>query len=213
MPFQAKDKIVFIGDSITDKGRKKDPLKLGSGYVRMLHDYLTAEYPQLSLKIINEGVSGNRVTDLQKRWTLDVLDHKPQWISISIGINDVWRQLDSPDIEQVYPDRYEAVYRSLLEQAKELPGCRLILMEPTVIKEYPDSTGNRLLQPYVEAVRRLAEQFDAVLVPTHRAFLDFIRCDTGQDLTTDGVHMNTLGDTLMATTWVKAVMGALPQNK
>ncbi|MGO4271773.1 hydrolase, partial [Paenibacillus sp. TAF58] len=75
MLFKAKDKIVFIGDSITDKGRKKDPLKLGSGYVRLLHDYLSALYPKLSLKIINEGVSGNRVIDLERRWRIDVLDH------------------------------------------------------------------------------------------------------------------------------------------
>ncbi|MDF2959214.1 MAG: hydrolase [Paenibacillus sp.] len=206
MPFKAKDKILFIGDSITDKGRKKDPMKLGGGYVRMLHDYFTTEYPNLSLKIINEGVSGNRVIDLEKRWKMDVLDHRPQWISISIGINDVWRQLDSPDVEQVYPERFESVYRSLLEQSAELAECRLILMQPTVIKEYTDSTGNNLLKPYVNIVDRLAEEFNAILVPTHQAFIDFIQNDTGKDLTTDGVHMNTLGDTLMAITWIKALM-------
>lgn len=207
MPFKAKDKIVFIGDSITDKGRKKDPLKLGSGYVRLLHDYLTSVYPKLSLKIINEGVSGNRVIDLEKRWRIDVLDHQPQWISISIGINDVWRQLDSPDAEQVYPDKFETVYRSLLDQTKQIPNCRAILMQPTVIKEYPNSTGTQLLKPYVDIVNRLTEEYNGILVPTHEAFIDFLRCETGQDLTTDGVHMNTLGDMLMATTWLKAVTG------
>ncbi|WP_028548304.1 SGNH/GDSL hydrolase family protein [Paenibacillus sp. UNC451MF] len=205
MPFQANDRIVFIGDSITDKGRKKDPLKLGSGYVRMLHDSLLALYPELSLKVINEGVSGNRVIDLARRWTLDVMDHRPQWISISIGINDVWRQLDSPDGEQVYPDRFESVYRGLLDQTQSLPNCRLVLMQPTIIKEYPDTTGNLLLKPYVEIVDRLAEEFQAVLVPTHQAFLHFLQCNTGLDLTTDGVHMNSLGDTLMASTWLEAV--------
>ncbi|MFC0212976.1 SGNH/GDSL hydrolase family protein [Paenibacillus chartarius] len=210
MLLQKNDKIVFIGDSITDKGRKKDPLKLGSGYVRVLHDYLTAVYPQLSIKVINEGVSGNRIIDLERRWLLDVLDHRPQWVSVSIGINDVWRQLDSPEAEQVYPDRYEAVYRRLLERLKEeVPGSRAILMQPTIIREYLDATGNRLLVPYVEAVNRLAEEYDAVLVPTHQAFLDFLQAGTGQDLTTDGVHMNPLGDMLMATTWLKAVTGGV----
>jgi lysophospholipase L1-like esterase len=208
MPFKPKERIVFIGDSITDKGRKKDALKLGNGYVRMLHDYLSVELPDHSLKIINEGVSGNRVIDLEKRWRMDVLDHQPQWISISIGINDVWRQLDSPDADQVYPERFEAVYRKLLEQTRELPNCRLILMQPTVIKEYVDSTGNSLLKPYVDIVNRLAEEYDAVLVRTHEAFISFIQCETGKDLTTDGVHMTTLGDTLMATAWIKALNGA-----
>ncbi|MEI7025566.1 SGNH/GDSL hydrolase family protein [Paenibacillus sp. y28] len=205
MPFKAKDRIVFIGDSITDKGRKKDPQKLGTGYVRMVHDYLHAVYPQLSLKIINEGVSGNRIVDLEKRWTVDVLDNRPQWVSISIGINDVWRQVDNVDIEQVYPDRFEEIYRRLLEQARDELGCRFILMQPTIIKEHLDSSGNRLLKAYVDAVNRLAEEFQGILVPTHQAFIDFLKCDTDKDLTTDGVHMNTLGDTLMAATWLKAV--------
>ena len=178
----------------------------------LLHDYLTALYPELSLKVINEGVSGNRVIDLEKRWRIDVMDHKPQWISVSIGINDVWRQLDSPDAEQVYPDKFEAVYRSLLNQTKELPDCRVILMQPTVIKEYPDSTGTQLLKPYVDIVNRLTEEFNGVLVPTHGAFLHFLQCEIGQDLTTDGVHMNTLGDMLMATTWLQAVTG-IPNRK
>jgi acyl-CoA thioesterase-1 len=207
VPFKKKDRIVFIGDSITDKGRKKDPLKLGSGYVRIIHDYLTAVYPQLSLKMINEGVSGNRVIDLEKRWTLDVMDHQPQWVSISIGINDVWRQLDAPMGEQVYPDKFEDIYRNLLDQTKQIPDCRAILMQPTVIKEYPDATGNRLLKPYVDIVNRLADQYYAILVPTHLAFINFIKLETDQDLTTDGVHMNSLGDMLMATTWLKAVEG------
>jgi lysophospholipase L1-like esterase len=204
--FSKGNKIVFIGDSITDKGRKTDPLKLGGGYVRVLHDYFATARPELSLHVINEGTSGNRVIDLQRRWRLDVLDHKPDWVSVSIGINDVWRQLDSPDAEQVYPDRFEAVYRSLLQLTKEeLPGCRFILMQPTAVKENPDSTGNVLLKPYVEIVDRLASEFDAVLVPTHTAFIDFLQRDTGKPLTTDGVHMTTLGDMLMATTWLKAV--------
>lgn len=208
MGFAKGDKIVFIGDSITDKGRKTDPLKLGGGYVRVLHDYFATARPELSLSIVNEGTGGNRVIDLQRRWRLDVLDHKPDWLSVSIGINDVWRQLDSPDAEQVYPDRFEAVYRSLLELTRdEVPGCRFILMQPTVIKEIPDSAGNRMLKPYVDIVNKLAQEFAAILVPTHTAFLDFLHRGTGRPLTTDGVHMTTLGDMLMATTWLKAAEG------
>ncbi|MEF3308458.1 SGNH/GDSL hydrolase family protein [Paenibacillus sp. GYB004] len=208
MNFRSNDKIVFIGDSITDKGRKTDPLKLGGGYVRLLHDYFATNNPELNLTVINEGTSGNRVTDLQKRWTMDVLDHQPDWLSVSIGINDVWRQLDSPDAEQVLPDRFEAVYRELLRQVRENCDSRLILMQPTIIKEIPDSTGNRMLQPYVAIVDRLAAEFGAVLVPTHEAFIGFLRRGTGKALTTDGVHMTTLGDMLMATTWLNTMQEA-----
>lgn len=205
MLFQMNDKIVFIGDSITDKGRKNDPLKLGGGYVRLLHDYFTTTRPELGLTIINEGTSGNRIVDLQRRWRLDVIEHKAQWVSVSIGINDVWRQFDSSEAEQVYPDRFAEVYKNLLKHTKNEINCRFILMEPTIIKEYPDSIGNRMLQPYVDVVRGLADEFHAVLVPTHDAFIRFLRRETGKALTTDGVHMTSLGDMLMATTWLKAV--------
>lgn len=204
MTFQPNDTLVFIGDSITDKGRKNDPLKLGGGYVRLLHDYFAAARPELSLRIINEGTSGNRVIDLQRRWRLDVLEHRPNWVSVSIGINDVWRQLDSPEAEQVHPERFAEVYRGLLEQARAETGCRFILMQPTIIKEYPDSVGNRMLKPYVDIVGQLAASFEAVLVPTHEAFIAFLQRETGKALTTDGVHMTSLGDMLIASTWLKA---------
>lgn len=213
LPFRQGDKIVFIGDSITDKGRKTDPLQLGGGYVRVLHDYMWTAHPDKALTIINEGTSGNRVTDLQRRWQLDVLDHKPDWLSVCIGINDVWRQLDAAHGEQVYPDQFEAVFRELLQTAVRETGCRLILMQPTVIKEISASTGNELLRPYIAIVNRLANEFDAILVRTHEAFQAQLARQTGKPLTTDGVHMTTHGDMLMAVTWLDTVSQAAKQQE
>ncbi|MQR95919.1 hydrolase [Fictibacillus phosphorivorans] len=197
-------KIIFIGDSITASNKNTDPDRLGDGYVRMIKEVLSKE-----VTVINKGVNGHRVTDLAFRWQRDVIDLEPDLLSVSIGINDVWRQLDSPQLEQVDVSRFEEVYRGLL--SKLSPKTKLVLMEPTIIKENTKSQGNQLLIPYVEAVRNLAKEFDAVLVPTHEVFINHLNKKPDVSLTTDGVHMRRKGNELMAKTWLEAAESLITQ--
>ncbi|MBS2770328.1 SGNH/GDSL hydrolase family protein [Anoxybacteroides rupiense] len=201
-----KGSIVFIGDSITEAGRRKDPEQMGYGYVRLIRDYLLTGDPQQPLAVVNRGVSGNRIPDLLARWERDVIALQPSFVSISIGINDVWRQLDHPEKEQVYPKQFEEIYMELAWQTKAKTYAHLILMEPTIIGEAIHSEGNRKLKPYVNIVRKVAHTFHGTLVPTHQAFLAYLqaRPSSRYRLTTDGVHMNSLGNMLMARTWLTA---------
>src|SRR5690625_2018384 len=114
-----RKKLLFIGDSITEWGRFQDPENLGKNYVRLIHDYLKVSYPNKNFEVINRGISGNRITDLEKRWGEDVVGHKPDILSISIGINDVWRQIDQPQMEQVYPEQFRIIYEKLIVDTKE----------------------------------------------------------------------------------------------
>src|SRR5512140_3804346 len=95
MRLQSGDKILFIGDSITDAGRRGDPDGLGHGYVRMFRDLVSTRHPSLMVDVVNHGISGNTIRDLDKRWQHDVIAHRPNYLSISIGVNDVWRQLQT----------------------------------------------------------------------------------------------------------------------
>ena len=63
---------------------------------------LSCMYPELGLRVINMGISGNQVRDLKDRWQTDVIDLKPDWVSVLIGINDVWRQFDSPYMPETH---------------------------------------------------------------------------------------------------------------
>ncbi len=152
-------RIVFTGDSITDCGRGR-PVgrapELGSGYVTQVDTLLTAVYPERAIEVLNTGIGGNRVPDLADRWRTDVLDLVPDWLSILIGINDVWRQFDrAEDPNQVPVARFERVYRELLEQTR--PGLRgLILMTPFFIE--PDRTDpmRARMDAYGAVVRALA---------------------------------------------------------
>lgn len=202
-------RIVLIGDSITEWGRQGDPEDIGTGYVRLIHDYFVTTFPNQIFQFFNRGVGGDRITDLAARWQTDAIELQPDYISISIGINDVWRQLDHPDMDQVDSEQFEQLYVELLTQVNEKTNAKIIIMEPTIIEEDVHAPGNNMLKKYVEMIHKVAEQFDAVIVPTHTAFINYLQADNGYKLTTDGVHMNPAGNMLMASTWIKSVNGQL----
>lgn len=197
-------RMVFIGDSITESGKLTDSERLGTGYVRLIHDYLITTYPTSHFEILNKGISGNRIDDLEARWQTDLIDVKPNIVSISIGINDVWRQLKQPHMKQIFPDEFKRIYDDLLQQLSRKTNAKIVLMEPTIIDESVTSVGNEKLQSYVQIIHGLAEKYAALIVPTHQAFLKYLEANRNDAVTTDGVHMNSVGNMLMATTWLKA---------
>jgi lysophospholipase L1-like esterase len=159
------NKIVFIGDSITDADRLMSAYKpFGNGYVHFAANYLLAKYPEYNLRIINTGISGNTVRDLSKRWQKDCLDHKPDVLSILIGINDLCRRYENRMNEAVLIEEYELTYERLLSMVKEEYNSRLILIEPFLFCEDKTNPAYETLQEYIRAIHTLAEKFSAALV-------------------------------------------------
>lgn len=202
------DKVLFIGDSITDAGRREDKDGLGHGYVRMFRDLIYAHRPELDAAIVNRGISGNTTRHLKERWTADVIAEKPDVLSICIGVNDVWRQLQEPrNPEEVLIDEYEAIYRELIERTKAECGSRLILCEAGIIGETRDAPHNGLMIPYNKCVARLAVEYKAALAPINQAFWRAIDAKPGVAWTGDGVHPLSNGHMLMALTVYEAMGG------
>ena len=197
--------VVLIGDSITDCGRRGEQAPTGNGYVRMVEGLAAAKYPARRIRFVNAGISGDTIAHLAARWEHDVLAERPDWLSVSIGVNDVWHRLEGK-ADGVPVDQFTAVYRELLERTRaKLSGCGLVLMTPGVIGEDPASEGNQALAPYVQAVGKLAGKFNGFCVDIHGAFLAAIQVGAGRKWTTDGVHPNAAGHGLMALTWLKAL--------
>jgi len=101
MLLEKNAKLVMIGDSVTDCGRARPVGEglfgaIGTGYAGYVNALLDATYPERHIRVVNMGSSGNTVLDLEARWQTDVVDLKPDWLSVMIGINDVWRQFDCP---------------------------------------------------------------------------------------------------------------------
>ncbi len=200
--------ILFTGDSITDCGRGYPVGKgnrLGNGYVSFVDGLLSANYPERSITILNTGVSGNRVIDLESRWQQDVLKLKPDWLSVMIGINDVWRQFDSPyERQQVDISRFETVYRNILVQTRaEIDG--LVLMTPYMIEPELADPMRAQMDRYGQVVRQLAAEFDAIFVDVQAAFDAYLRHRPPQTLCDDRIHPNTTGHIIIAKAFLQAI--------
>ena len=208
MLLQSGQRFVLIGDSITDAGRFEDPEQAGFGYVRMFRDLCWSTNPERKFEIVNRGISGDTIRHLEQRWRRDVIAERPDVLSVSIGVNDVWRQLEEPpNPEQVFPDEFEAVYRRLLTQTRDSLDCKFVLCEATIIGESREDPHNPIVDKYNGCIARLALEFDALLVPMNQAFWCAIDADPGRRWTTDGVHPLTNGHMLMALTLFRTLGG------
>ena len=208
-PFKANQTLLFIGDSITDCGREH-PVgqrwnSLGGGYVSFVDSIMGAVIPGTPITVLNTGISGNRVTDLEARWQSDVLDLEPNWLSVMIGINDVWRQFDSESgAEQVEPEQYELVYRSLLEKTRsQLDG--LVLMTPYFLETNREDPMRLKMDAYGSITKKLAVQFDAIFVDTQATFDHYLANQPTESLCADRVHPNGLGHMILARAFLNAL--------
>lgn len=204
---KANDTIVFIGDSITDAGRNEVAYRpFGFGYVHFATYHLLAKYPELNLNIVNTGISGNTIRDLEGRWKRDCLKYKPDIVSVLIGINDVWLKYNiGPDIqaEGVFVDEYEATFRKLLSGIKDKFNSQLVLMEPFM---FCDDLGNELykdLKNHIKIVHKMAEEFDAVLVPLQKFIGEQIKEVPAEKWSDDMVHPFVWAHAWIANHWLK----------
>jgi lysophospholipase L1-like esterase len=197
--------ILFIGDSITDAGRLDTPYKpFGYGYVHFVAYSLLAKYTECSLNVINTGISGDTIVDLDYRWERDCLNHKPDILSVLIGINDVFRQYTGRLDEAVLLDEYQLTYKRLLSLVKEKYNCQLISIEPFMFCDDKANPAYKALQQYIQAVRALAKEFDAVLVPLQELIDKKIKQVPPEKFSEDMVHPYVWAHAWIAQQWLEA---------
>lgn len=202
--FQSGDKVLFIGDSITDCGRRNEHAPYGHGYVRKITELITAKYPEREITYVNKGIGGDIVEGLEERWDTDVIVEKPNWLSVKIGINNASRQYAGDVSTEAYLPVWEACYRRILTRVKSELDAPLFLFEIFYIEEDVDEPRSLAVDAYNESIHRLAGEFDARLIPTNAAFDKAVAARPGALWTTrDGVHPNAEGHTLMALEFLK----------
>ena len=196
--FKPGSRILFQGDSITDgnRGRSQDPNHiLGHGYVFVIAARHGAAFPEAQLDFINRGVSGNTVLELQRRWKADVLDLKPDVLSVLIGVNDKGRGVPM--------DKYEEVYDQLLTEAREAnPDLKIVLGEPFL---KPTGQPNEDILNRQRIVERLAKKHRAALVRYQQAFDEAAKRAPADYWVWDSVHPTYRGHQVMADAWERAV--------
>jgi len=207
-------RLVMIGDSVTDCGRARPVGEgpgpaLGHGYVAEVDARLRLLQPERPVRVFNTGVGGDTVRDLAARWDTDVLALRPDWLSVMIGINDVWRFFDSDPVKQaqaVPPSEYRGTYDALLGRVRpRLQG--LVLMTPYYVEPRRTEPMRARMDLFGGIVRELATRHGAILVDTQAAFDQGLGPADPATLAPDRVHPNAAGHALLAQAFLAAVDG------
>lgn len=212
---QGVHRIVCLGDSITQFGDGPN------GYVGLMRAYLAQAYPQNAFEVLNAGVSGNTSNDELTRFNRDVLGKKPDLLTVSVGVNDVWHGFNDQFPQGGGPggvtlDVYRANVEKMVGQA-QAQGIVVVLLSPTVIGEDLNDPRNVMAAGYTQALRDIARRRKCLFVDLQRPFqtyLDLSRTTGHTDnlLTADGVHMNDWGNRVMAATILSALLSPAPKG-
>jgi lysophospholipase L1-like esterase len=199
--------LLMVGDSITDADRNRnDDASLGSGYVSFVDALLGSVYHDYRIRVLNRGISGNTVRDLEHRWQSDVLDIKADWLSVMIGINDVWRQFDTPQntASHVKIGEYEATLNALIETVRgSIKG--LVLMTPFYIEPRRDDPMRAMMDQYGKVVKCAAACSGAIFVDTQKAFNTALRTHYSSALAWDRIHPKPIGAMILARAFLRAI--------
>ena len=206
--------ILFQGDSITDTSRSRDNnWYLGHGYATMVSGALGAKEPY-QYTCYNRGISGNRIVDLYARMKVDLINLKPDYLSILMGINGVWHEASSQN--GVDAKKFEMVYNLLISEVKEaLPNVKIMLLEPFVLHgtatmDLPEKPNRwehfRTETPLRrEATKRVAEKQNVLFVPLQELFDKAEATAPGEGYWLyDGVHPTAAGHELIKQAWLEA---------
>ena len=206
------EKIAFLGDSIT-AGGWSNPL----GYVRLVMSGLEAN--GVKAEAVPAGISGHKSDNMLARLERDVISKKPQWMTLSCGVNDVWHGKNGVALDEAAltsgefgpggaaRGTYKKNIAEIVDKA-EAAGIKVVLLTATVIHEKLDNAENAKLAPYNDFLRTLAREKKLRVADLNAMFQERIKAEdkpTQKVLTSDGVHMALEGDKLMATGVLQAL--------
>ena len=205
-------RILFQGDSITDCGRKREEFYgMGSGYANLVKASLGMDRPG-EFEFLNRGVSGNRIVDLYARMKIDLINLAPDYLSIFIGVNDVWHEIAKEN--GVATPKFEKIYSMLIDEIREAcPNTKLMIIAPYVL-EGPstcdtEENPHRLAsfrQDVAEkaaAAKRIAQKYSLPLIELQSAFDEASKLAEPTYWAADGVHPTANGHELIKRLWLE----------
>ena len=205
--------ILFQGDSITDAGRNWDDVTtMGEGYAHMVTGELGSEYPG-EYEFVNKGISGNRIVDVYARIKADIINLRPDYMSILIGVNDVWHELEGR-CNGVCAEKFEKIYDMMItEILEELPDTKIMIMEPFVLEGTATTATEaephrweyfRTEVPKRAAVaKRVAEKYHLPFIALQSILDDACKQAPASYWLRDGVHPTAMGHCLIRKEWIK----------
>ncbi|MFI1336238.1 GDSL-type esterase/lipase family protein [Streptomyces sp. NPDC020845] len=211
--------VMFTGDSITDCQRLESGDGLGFGYPLRVAGEWGLQHPDRPVTWLNTAHAGDKVMDLEARWQTDVLDARPDVVSILVGVNDMGRHTLDPQGYVIPAEEFEAGYDRLLAPLAEA-GTELILIEPfllpihhvieagagaALIGEKERKERRTDLDPKIQVVRELARKYGAHLLGADRMFAELAATTAPEYWSADGVHPTPAGHAALAAAWLRLV--------
>ena len=201
-------RILFQGDSITDADRsRQDDSRLGTGYPRLVEAALGLEEP-FEHEFLNRGISGNRIVDLYARIKADIINLKPDLMSILIGVNDVWHETgDNPN--GVCADKFYKIYDMLIEEVKAaLPNLKIMILEPFVLQGCSTVENWEWFSTEVPKraamAKKIAEKYGLPFIPLQEGFDKLCEKAPSEYWLGDGVHPTAKGHEFIKNQWLNA---------
>lgn len=188
-------KIVCLGDSVTGiyyhtGGLRAYPEMIGVG-MKLLD-------PQSKVTVVNSGISGHSTANGLERFQKDVLDHKPDLVTVMFGLNDIVR-VPQPD--------FEANLKTFIEKNREI-GAETLLCTPNGIYPTPGRPVEKL-EEYNQAMKAVAEANGAGFCDVYAAY-QAVKAKNELDfrlLCSDPFHPNMDGHKLNAETIIQSITG------
>ena len=205
-------RILFQGDSITDCGRNRDDFYgMGNGYAHLVKASLGMDYPN-EYEFINRGISGNRIVDLYARMKADFINLAPDYVSIYIGVNDVWHEIAIQN--GVDTAKFETIYTMLIDEIKEAcPKTKIIILSPFVMEgdatcnteQIPDRLARFKTDVAEKAAvaKKIAGKYGFPLIELQPAFDEACEKAPAAYWSPDGVHPTACGHEIIKRLWLE----------
>ena len=210
MILEKNSRLVMAGDSVTDCGRNRELPDCfwstwGDGYVHVVYSNLLAFAPESNIMVINKGVSGDTSRDLLARWESDVMAAHPDYISVMIGINDVWRHFDSVVRQEnlVTIDEFRENLELIAEKSRGVK--KLFFITPVFWANTEDEPMFKMKRNFDAMIKSVSEKVGAVFIDAQSAADKVLKSQSHYMFTTDHVHPNLPGHTIIAETFLRAI--------
>lgn len=126
--------LAFLGDSVTQgcfeiyttlEGGIQTVFDQDNGYHSHLRRMLAYLYPQVSVNVINAGISGGKAPQGLERLERDVIRYSPDLCVVCFGLNDSTKGMDMLD---TYADALDNIFKRLNQE-----GIETIFMTPNMM--------------------------------------------------------------------------------
>jgi acyl-CoA thioesterase I len=192
-PAPGENRVVFMGDSITD--------------IWKIQDYFPGK------PYINRGIGGQTTPQMLVRFRQDVIDLQPKAVVILAGTNDIAGNTGPMRLEDI-----EANYASMAELAG-VHGIRVIFSSVTPVHDYTERSKDFFAQRPMTKILALNHWLVNYCDEHHLVYLDYFSHMVDhkgllqKDLSEDGLHPNDAGFKIMAPLAEKAIEKALQEKR